>query len=125
MKLELELAALVEVHSGMVECMNALETLKPSLESSAKSVTIWTGKGKDAFFRMNEQLKNRTEACGERVRDTVIALTNSLNKYYELENSTFESNKALDAGNIFKQEVRDVRQSFRFPASAAANREQA
>ena len=97
MKLELELAALVEVHSGMVECMNALETLKPSLESSA----IWTGKGKDAFFRMNEQLKNRTEACGERVRDTVIALTNSLNKYYELENSTFESNKALDAGNIF------------------------
>lgn len=125
MKLELELAALVEVHSGMVECMNALETLKPSLESSAKSVTIWTGKGKDAFFRMNEQLKNRTEACGERVRDTVIALTNSLNKYYELENSTFESNKALDAGNIFKQEVRDVQQSFRFPASAAANREQA
>ena len=101
MKLELELAALVEVHSGMVECMNALETLKPSLESSAKSVTIWTGKGKDAFYRMNEQLKNRTEACGERVRDTVIALTNSLNKYYELENSTFESNKALDAGNIF------------------------
>lgn len=57
--------------------------------------------GKDAFFRMNEQLKNRTEACGERVRDTVIALTNSLNKYYELENSTFERNKALDAGNIF------------------------
>ena len=26
---------------------------------------------------------------------------------------------------FFKQEVRDVQQSFRFPASAAANREQA
>ena len=119
MKLELELAALVEVHSGMVECMNALETLKPSLESSAKSVTIWTGKGKDAFFRMNEQLKNRTEACGERVRDTVIALTNSLKI------ARLKATKHWMQAIFFKQEVRDVQQSFRFPASAAANREQA
>lgn len=101
MKLELELAALAEVHAGMVDCMNALETLKPSLESSARSVTVWTGKGKDAFFRMNEQLKKRTEICGDRVRGTVIALTNSLNKYSELEYSTYESNRALDAVNIF------------------------
>ena len=66
MKLELELAALVEVHSGMVECMNALETLKPSLESSAKSVTIWTGKGKDAFFRMNEESHRGLRRAGAR-----------------------------------------------------------